>query len=258
MWEIIISLIVAMMVAVGLIVGSVLLHRMIANESKERDDMKAKLRNMSKNLDNTIKHVNESIVSITDGESHFKKLKFKNDGPELLPSGPDCFEIDDIRYCKHGIFRSEGVMVNGLVFSQDKTYQRDFTDSSFDPSSDPGGSNNGFPSQGHGLNHGNAHMTDLVSYGMDESDGVLRMYGPSSKSHISMGFEEGHASFRDVITVSSRDKIGTREDLSTIHGDLVVTGDIQSSSLQKAIDQSNQALQKAQLALNMCKVSQES
>lgn len=244
MWEIIISLVVAVMVAVGLIVGSVLLHRMIANEKKENDDMKAKIRTMSKNLDNTITHVNKSIVSITDGDSHFEKLKFKNDGPELVPSGPDCFEIDDIRYCKHGIFRSEGVMVNGLVFSQDKKYQRDFTDeNAFSASNDD------FP--------GNAHMTDLVSYGMDESDGVLRMYGPSSKSHISMGFEEGHASFRDVITVSSRDKIGTREDLSTIHGDLVVTGDIQSSSLQKALDQSNQALQKAQQALNMCKVTQE-
>lgn len=230
MWDVIFIVIISLISAVFIIVGSVLLHHIIVKEKILFTSVHSKLDAMEQNVDTTIQNMNEAIISMTDGSTHFKKLQFAADGPGITSAGPDCIEMGNTRFCKQGIWDGDdrSTSLNGLLFSKGKADAYDLTTGS--------------------------------TFGMDETSGIFRFYGPSqsSGSYLSMGFAEGPASFRDVFTVSSRDVIGSREDQSTVHGDLKVTGKLESESLQDAIDRSDAALQLAQKALKMCKTTQES
>jgi len=84
---------------------------------------------------------------------------------------------------------------------------------------------------------------------------AVRMYSSASRTPVSLGFTDQLGGYRDVMTVSNRDQLGTQNDRSTVAGDLYVTGNINNTQLHTALMNSEQALSKASEALAACNKS---
>lgn len=162
--------------------------------------------NLKTDITHVIDKTNESLISLTDGLSSFNRIAItdNNGNPAFINFDKGKVSFGDTKCISVG----KSIICDNSIDTVDVA-----------------GKYSHYEVNGLSLGAQNSN-----EYGLEENNRDMRLYAPSKDASLSIGFNEGDK-YRNVVSVSSKDTLGSANDLSTINGDLYVTGNIKSKEI---------------------------